>query len=440
MLPRSASVLPRTAGHSPRQCRRRVTPWRWECRGSSLCRHRSSQQGRAIDGALGPHLWTSPSRGTALRLFPPVGRGQSLSAVPASTSGWYYPRAFNALAWCARRIALACSAEAAWPAALQALAARAAVAYRLWTGDEDNSSKWRRSAGTSALQPHSPPGEMSTYPVAALPSRVARMEEADEPLLAVKRGRPPLHQLLVHFREERNRGRAWSRATARAEEPIISPRGLGTRRCARLQPRSRGGPGKHGRQLWVWFGGGRDTRGVQLRRIFILRGRLPIHRCRDRHLILYRRAKWNAGHAVRRHSRITGEPHRTAAAGGVKGPWGLTRRKALTVALRSPRALADGSLLVAEKPARVVTEGASPIPERRERCDRSAAMVTRSERTHKPSTNAASARWMPRHWRQRSWLSTEDRKRPQPRGHGRNSVFKKTWTGRDFALLGNLLF
>ncbi len=146
---------------------------------------------------------------------------------------------------------MACSAEAAWPAALQALAARAAVAYRLWTGDEDNSSKWRRSAGTSALQPHSPPGEMSTYPVAALPSRVARMEEADEPLLAVKRGRPPLHQLLVHFQEERNRGRAWSRATARAEEPIISPRGLGTRRCARLQPRSRGGPGKHGRQLWV---------------------------------------------------------------------------------------------------------------------------------------------------------------------------------------------
>ncbi len=132
---------------------------------------------------------------------------------------------------------------------------------------------------------------MSTYPVAAPPSRVARMEEADEPLLAVKRGRPQLHQLLVHFREERNQGRAWSRATARAEEPIISPRGLGTRRCARLQPRSRGGPGKHGRQLWVRFGGGRDTRGVQLRRIFILRGRLPILRCRDRHLILYRRAE-----------------------------------------------------------------------------------------------------------------------------------------------------
>ncbi len=132
---------------------------------------------------------------------------------------------------------------------------------------------------------------MSTYPVAALPSRVARMEEADEPLLAVKRGRPPLHQLLVHFREERNRGRAWSRATARAEEPIISPRGLGTRRCARLQPRSRGGPGKHRPSTLGLIGGGRHTRGVQLRRIFILRGRLPIPRCRDRHLILYRRTE-----------------------------------------------------------------------------------------------------------------------------------------------------
>ncbi len=92
-------------------------------------------------------------------------------------------------------------------------------------------------------------------------------------------------------RKEPGQGRAWSRATACAEEPIILPRGLGTGRCARLQPRSRCGPGKQGRQLWVRFGGGRDTRGVQLRRIFILRGRLPIPRCRDRHLILYRHAE-----------------------------------------------------------------------------------------------------------------------------------------------------
>ncbi len=50
-------------------------------------------------------------------------------------------------------------------------------------------------------------------------------------------------------------------------------------------------PGKHGRQLWVRFGGGCDTRGWQPHRIFILRERLPIPRCCDRHLILYWRAK-----------------------------------------------------------------------------------------------------------------------------------------------------
>ncbi len=61
------------------------------------------------------------------------------------------------------------------------------------------------------------------------------------------------------------------------------------------------------------------------------------------------------------------------------GPWG----KALTATLRSPRALADGPLLVAEKPGQVVKEAAAPIPVRRERHDRSAAMVTHSERTHK---------------------------------------------------------
>ncbi len=39
------------------------------------------------------------------------------------------------------------------------------------------------------------------------------------------------------------------------------------------------------------------------------------------------RAEWNAGHVVRRNSRITREPHRTAAARGVRCPRGLARRK-----------------------------------------------------------------------------------------------------------------
>ncbi len=43
--------------------------------------------------------------------------------------------------------------------------------------------------------------------------------------------------------------------------------------------------------------------------------------------------EWSARHVMRRHSRITGGPHRTAAAGGVKGPWGLAWWKSLTVIL-----------------------------------------------------------------------------------------------------------
>ncbi len=77
----------------------------------------------------------------------------------------------------------------------------------------------------------------------------------------------------------------------RAEEPIISPRGLGTRRCARLQPRLAAARESTAVNSVSDSAAGRDTRGVQLRRIFILRGRLPILRCRDRHLILYRRAE-----------------------------------------------------------------------------------------------------------------------------------------------------
>ncbi len=69
--------------------------------------------------------------------------------------------------------------------------------------------------------------------------------EADEPILAIKCGRPRHHQLLMHFLEERNQCRVWSRATARAEEPIISPQGLGTGKCALLQPDPRDGPGTH---------------------------------------------------------------------------------------------------------------------------------------------------------------------------------------------------
>ncbi len=57
-------------------------------------------------------------------------------------------------------------------------------AYRLWTGDADDSSKWRRFTGTSAPRPLSPPGECPCT-LSAPPSRVVRTEETDERLLAV---------------------------------------------------------------------------------------------------------------------------------------------------------------------------------------------------------------------------------------------------------------
>ncbi len=97
--PRSASVLPRTAVHSPRQYRQTAQPGRRESRERALCRHRSSQQGWARDGTLGPQVWTSPSWVTAPWFSTPIGRNQSPSAAPASTSGRCYPHAFVLVPW-----------------------------------------------------------------------------------------------------------------------------------------------------------------------------------------------------------------------------------------------------------------------------------------------------------------------------------------------------
>ncbi len=99
---------------------------------------------------------------------------------------------------------------------------------------------------------------------------------------------------------------------------------------------------------------------------------------------------------------------------------------ALTVDLRSPGSLADGSLLMAGKPAQVMTEGGLSHPHEEREAQSQRCHDYTLQWTHKPSTNAASASWMTRHWRQWSWLSTEDKKWPQQRGHGRNGIFKRT--------------
>ncbi len=81
-----------------------------------------------------------------------------------------------------------------------------------------------------------------------------------------ERGHPRLRQLLMHLRGKRHQ----------SKKPIIQPRGLRTGRSVDIQPDNHGCLGKHGCQLWVRCGGGDNTRGVELCRTFILRGRKPI--------------------------------------------------------------------------------------------------------------------------------------------------------------------
>ncbi len=102
---------------------------------------------------------------------------------------------------------------------------------------------------------------------------------------------------------------------------------------------------------------------------------------------------------------------------------GVPGGEALTVTLRFPRAPA-GDPLLAERPARVAAEGANPFIKERRDCNK--IMLIRPQQAHESSTNASSACWKPRHWRQRSCPSSADRKRPQPEGHGRNGILKKT--------------
>ncbi len=157
-------------------------------------------------------------------------------------------------------------------------------------------------------------------------------------------------------------------------------------RSVDLQPDAHGCPGKHGRQLWVRCGGGDNTRGGQPHRTFILRGREPIPRCCDRHPIYRWRTEWNAVRPVGQTSEITREPDGMFAAWGVRGPWGRARRR-----------------------------GSYSNPQI------SQSVSRRSSARAREISNCEL-----RHWRQRSCPSSADRKRPQPEGHGRNGILKKT--------------
>ncbi len=83
-------------------------------------------------------------------------------------------------------IAMVCRGEAAWPAALQALAARAAVSLQALDGRRGRFLQVAEFRGHRCTAFALSACGMPAYPLATPPSRVVRMEEADERLLAVK--------------------------------------------------------------------------------------------------------------------------------------------------------------------------------------------------------------------------------------------------------------
>ncbi len=189
-----------------------------------------------------------------------------------------------------------------------------------------------------------------------------------------------------------------------------------------LQADTHGCPGKHGRQLRVRCGGGDNTRGGQPHRTFILGGREPIPRCCNRHPIYRWRTEWNAGRPVGQNSEITPELDGIFAAWGVRGPWGCTRRRG---SYSNPQISQSVSRRSSARAREISTGGGRG-------CQSFHKGKARSHwnHAHMPTTDA----WViherifrkPRHWRQRSCPSSADRKRPQPEGHRRNGILKKT--------------
>ncbi len=116
---------------------------------------------------------------------------------------------------------------------------------------------------------------MLAYPLATPPSRVVRIEEADEGLLAVKGA---IHDFVSSSCTSGKKGTGAGRGC----EPRPAPRnqsssheGSGLGGLLTSSPMLTAALVKHGRQLWVQCGGGNNTRGGQPHRTFILRGREP---------------------------------------------------------------------------------------------------------------------------------------------------------------------
>ncbi len=131
---------------------------------------------------------------------------------------------FSALAWWTCRIAIACRAEAAWPTVLSALAARAADSLQALDRRRERFLHmavffFGHRCTATALSTWG----MSTYPLAAPPSRVVRKEEEDEWLLAMKGA---VHDFVISSCTSRKKGTVVSRVPCReTNHPAASTQG-----------------------------------------------------------------------------------------------------------------------------------------------------------------------------------------------------------------------
>ncbi len=387
--PRSAAVPPRTAGQSPRRCRWTALPGRWD----------ASRKRALSTSFISASLNHQPRVGTTLvHLFERLGLVNLQDSYGVQGGG--------------------CLASSAISFGRESSCQLTGLGRETRTVPPSGGVSWAQVHRDRSLHlgnARVPPGH----------SAVEGSEDGGGGRAASgrERGHPRLRQLLMHLREERHRGRARLWAAPRSEKPIVQPRGLRTGRSGDLQPDAHGCPGKHGRQLWVGCGGGDNTRGGQPHLPFILRGREPIPRCCDRHPIYRWRTEWNARCPVGQTSEITREPDRMFAAWGVRGLWGRARRRGSYCNPQISQSISQRSSARRE----TSTGGGRGCQSfQKERRDRNEIMLLRPQQAHESFTNASSACWKPRHWRQRSCLSSADRKRPQPEGHGRNGILKKT--------------
>ncbi len=178
---RSAAVPPRTAGRSPRRCRRTALPGRWWGRRESVpCRRPSSLPGWARDGAPGPPWWTIAFPRDRAVTF--VARRAKSVAVRSSCinpgSVLHSCTCLSALAWW--------NLQDSHGVLLGHLAARAAVSLQALDGRRGRFLQVAAFRGHKCTATALSTWGMPAYPLATPPSRVVRTEKADERLLAVK--------------------------------------------------------------------------------------------------------------------------------------------------------------------------------------------------------------------------------------------------------------